>query len=394
MKKINNSAIRNPQSALKTGFTTGTCAQAAAKGAAIMLTTQRLIKMVEVETPSGIKLDLKLIDQEIGEDFARCGIVKDAGADPDVTDGAKIYAQVRFSNKKGVTITGGEGVGKVSKPGLAVAVGDYAINPVPRQMIIKEVTSYLPRLCPPGRGLPKDRPPPQNFCCGDRGLEVTISVPRGAELAKHTFNPRLGIVGGISIIGTTGIVEPKSTDAYKTSLSLQLDVLKATGYKKATLVLGYVGEKFCKEVLKLSDDSIIKIGDHIGFMLKECVKKEITEILLIGHIGKLAKVAAGLFNTHSKFGDARLETIAAYAASCGAKSKLVNKILKLRLAEEAIEILKKNNLMLTFDKIARRVVERSDEYCEGKLKVTCILLSLKGEILGAKPEDLVMSKIK
>lgn len=349
----------------KRGFTTGTCAQAAAKASAIMLTTGRLIKMVEVETPSGIKLDLKLIDREIGKDFAVCGVIKDAGGDIDVTDGAKIYAKVKFSEEAGITITGGKGVGRVTKPGLAVRVGEYAINPVPRQCIIKEVAPYLPE---------------------DRGLEVIISIPRGEELAEHTFNPRLGIVGGISIIGTTGIVEPKSTEAYKTSLSLQLNVLKSAGCQRVALVLGYVGEKFCKDRLKPDDGSIIRIGDHVGFMLKECAKKNIEEVFLIGHIGKLVKVANGQFNTHTRFGDNRIETVTHYAKLSGANRDIVEELLKQTTAEATIEILRKNRLMMTFDKIAEKVVAKINELIGNRFHIRCVLLSLKGEILAAYPE--------
>jgi cobalt-precorrin-5B (C1)-methyltransferase len=263
-----------------------------------------------------------------------------------------------------VTIRGGEGVGIVTKPGLAVPVGDYAINPAPREMIRKEVSRYLPP---------------------DMGLEVIISVPRGEELAKRTFNPRLGILGGISILGTTGIVAPKSLEAYKTSLSLQLDVLKATGYRKATLVLGYIGERFCKNVLGLSDDSIIKIGDHVGFMLKQCVRKAIEEVLLIGHIGKLVKVANGQFNTHSRSGDRRIDTIAQYATRLGADNATIEAILKETAAEATVEILREKGLMELFDRIAQQVVFKANELTSGKLKLTCIILSLGGEVLGSHP---------
>ena len=349
---------------LRNGYTTGTCAQGAAKASAMMLVTRKLLDRVEVETSSGVKLHLPLIDPEVGNDYAKCGVIKDSGDDPDITHGAKIYAMVRICSKLGVTIKGGEGVGIVTKPGLAVPVGEYAINPIPREMIWKEVSQFLPE---------------------DTGLEVIISVPQGEELAQRTFNPRLGILGGISILGTTGIVEPKSVEAYKTSLSLQLDILKATGYRKATLVLGYVGERFCKAVLELPDDSIIKIGDHVGFMLEQCVRKRIEEVLLIGHIGKLVKVAYGQFNTHSRSGDRRIETIAQYAARWGADSETIEAILKETTAEATVELLRGKGLMTIFDHIAQQVVSQANEFASGKLKLTCIILSLGGEVLGSHP---------
>jgi cobalt-precorrin-5B (C1)-methyltransferase len=350
---------------LKTGHTTGTCAQAAAKAAGLMLINKRVIKRVDVETPKGAHLKLDIIDQKIGRNFVQCAVVKDSGDDPDVTNGIRIYAKVKYSEKKGISITGGEGVGIVTKPGLALGVGEYAINPTPRKMIIKEVTPYLSK---------------------NKGIEVIISVPEGKKIAGSTFNSRLGIVGGISIIGTTGIVEPKSTDAYKKSLSLQIDVLKAAGNKKVTLVLGYVGEKYCKETLGLEGDSIIKIGDHVGFMLLECAKKDIKNVLLVGHIGKLVKVANGQFDTNIKFGDNRIKTIASYARLCGAKKEIVGEVSRQVTAEATVDILKRQNLTQTFDMVAKRAVEMINELLNSRLSVTCILLSLCGEELSVYPE--------
>lgn len=350
---------------LRKGYTTGTCAQGAAKAAALMLLTGRLQDRVEVETPSGVRLHLPVVDPEIGDGYSRCGVVKDSGDDPDTTHGAKICATVKFSPDSGVTIRGGKGVGVVTRPGLAIPVGEYAINPTPREMILREVSQLLPE---------------------DQGLEVTIWVPNGKELAKRTFNPKLGILGGISIIGTTGIVEPKSIDAYKASLSLQLDVLRATGYRKATLVLGYVGERYCKSVLGLPDDSVIKIGDHVGFMLEQCVKKGMEEVLLIGHIGKLVKVAGGQFDTHYRYGDRRMETIADYAAQDGASREIIETILQEKTAEATIRILRENGLMGIFDQIAQEVVSRANEFLKERLNMRCIILSLAGEVLGSHPK--------
>lgn len=350
---------------LRKGYTTGTCAQAATKASALMLATGKKVEGVDIETPSGLRLHLSIVDPEIGEGFAKCGIVKDAGDDPDVTHGAKIFAEVRFSEGRGVTIRGGEGVGIVTRPGLALPVGEYAINPTPRKMIMKEISEIFP---------------------GEKGLEVIISVPDGEALARRTFNPNLGIVGGISIIGTTGIVEPKSVDAYKTSLALQLDLLKASGESKAILVLGYVGESFCKQVLGLSDNSFIKIGDHVGFMLEQCVKKGFEEALLIGHIGKLVKVAGGQFDTHFRHGDRRLETIAHYATLHGASPEMVQAILQEKTAEATIPILKEAGLEKVWQDIAREVILRTKDLAGRNLKIHCILLSLEGRVLGEHHE--------
>ena len=348
------------------GFTTGTCAQAAAKAAALMLTTQKIVDKIDIETPNKTKLNIGIIDQQKSDRFARATVIKDSGDDPDITDKAKICAEVRLTDKKGIVIKGGRGVGKATLPGLAIPVGDWAINPTPRKMIFNEVSKFVPK---------------------NKGLEVTISVPEGRELAKKTFNPQLGIIGGISIIGTTGIVEPKSESAYKTSLSLQLDVLKAQKYDRLVLILGYVGEKYyqdCFVAIAPRNDTVppaIKIGDHVGFMLKECAKRKIREILLIGHIGKLVKIAAGQFNTNYKFGDNRVSTIFKYAKICGANNKIVGDILKQKTAEATIDILRKNRLEKIFPKIASDVSKRGENFVKNEIKLKCIILSLNGEVL-------------
>lgn len=346
---------------IRRGFTTGSCAQAAAKAAAIMLTNRKIIKKVEIETPSGVRLTLNLVEQRLGDYFAECAVVKDAGSDPDVTNGIKIYARVKLIYKKGITITAGEGIGKVTKPGLAIGVGEFAINPVPRKMILKEVFNFLKE---------------------GRGFEVIISIPQGEELAKRTYNPRLGIVGGLSVIGTTGIVEPKSLDAYKASLSLELDVLKAQGYKKAALVLGYVGERYCKDILRLKEDSIIKIGDQVGFMLLQCAKKDIADVFLIGHIGKLIKVSDGQFNTHSKFGDNRISLLVKYAKLCGADNKIIEELRSQTTAEGCIEPLRKAYLIKVFKNIACDVSYNATRLVNNRVRIKCVVLSLKGEVLG------------
>lgn len=346
---------------LRKGYTTGSCAQAAAKAAAMMLTSGKIVEKVGIVTASGVELNIDLSDQEIGDGFARCSVVKDSGDDPDITNGAKIFAEARFSNQPGIILKGGKGVGRVTKPGLAVGVGEWAINPVPRKMILQELKPYI----------------------AERGLEVTISIPRGEELAKQTFNPRLGIEGGISILGTTGIVEPKSLAAYKASLSLQLDVIKAAGSVRAALVPGYVGEKFCREVLGIKDDIIVKTGDHIGFMFEECAKKGIREVVFAGHIGKLVKVANGQFNTHCQHGDGRVDTIARYARLAKAPEDIIQELSSQETAEAAGEILKKNNrFTAVFDLLAKAVVEKLNELVKSALEIKCYILSLRGEVLG------------
>jgi len=347
---------------LRKGYTTGTCAQAAAKAAVMMLTSGEIVETVEILTAGGAKLNINLNDQEIGGSYARCSVIKDSGDDPDITNGAKVFAEARFSDQPGITLKGGKGVGRVTKPGLAVAVGEWAINPVPRKMILQELSAFL-----------REK---------NRGLQLTLSVPRGEELAKQTFNPRLGIEGGISILGTTGIVEPKSLAAYRVSLSLQLDLIKASGQARAALVPGYVGEKFCKEVLCIKDDIIVKTGDHIGFMFEECAKKGISEIIFAGHIGKLVKLANGQFNTHCQYGDGRVDTIVRYARKAKAPEEIIQELSLQETAEAAGEILRKNNLSAVFDMLAKAVAGKLDELVNAVLKINCYILSLEGELLG------------
>lgn len=350
-------------SKLRTGYTSGTCAQAAAKACAIMLASGNIVEEVSLTTASGAQLNIKISNQEIGGDFARCAVTKDSGDDPDITNGLEFFVEVRLSARKGIILKGGKGVGKITKPGLAVAAGEWAINPVPRKMIINELKKW------PDLFLP--------------GIEVTISVPRGEETAKRTFNPRLGIEGGISILGTTGIVEPKSLEAYKTSLALQLDVLKASGATLAALVAGYVGDKFCKEVLGLKHDTIVKTGDHIGFMFEECAKKGMTQIIFAGHIGKLVKIANGQFNTHCQYGDGRIDTIVRYAKAAKACKAVIDELFLQEAAESAAQVLKKNNLNTVFDMLAKAAVEKLNKLVNSALKINCYILSLQGELLGS-----------
>ncbi len=356
---------------LRTGITTGACSQAAAKASAVMLTAGKVIDRIEIELPNGETRTVSLIKQELKGKYVRCSVIKDSGEeDKDVTNGIEIVCKIQEKEGAGIELKGGRGVGRVTRPGLAVEVGEYAINPVPRQMIIRDVTGILPR---------------------ERGFVVEISVPEGERIAKQTYNPRLGVEGGISIIGTTGIVKPKSRESYKKSLIVELNVAKAAGYKTIFIASGYLGERLLTGHFGIAEQQIIKVGDHVGFMLEQCLNKGIKKTMVIGHIGKLAKVAAGLFNTHSKTGDARMETIAAYAAANGADRELVRKILNLELAEAAIDLLKKNSITGVFDDIAGRVTERCLQYCRNKLEVAAVILSLKGEVIGKYPKDIFNS---
>ena len=263
---------------LRTGYTTGSCATAAAKAAAIGLCKGDIPDEVEIATPAGIKLKLKIYHKQLSADASECAVQKDAGDDPDVTNGCFVHARVERIFTQTIEIDGGEGVGRVTKPGLQVPVGYAAINPVPRRMIEGAVKEVI------GNG---------------RGLKVVISVPNGKALGEKTFNPKLGIVGGISIIGTTGIVRPMSEDAFKTSLLCGLDIARGIGYETVVLVPGNLGERSILNLFNIPKDQVIQISNFVGFMLTAAGQRNFKQLILAGHPGKLAKLLRGDFHTHS-----------------------------------------------------------------------------------------------
>ncbi len=347
---------------LRRGLTTGTCAAAAAKGAVFRLLGER-VEEVEVTLPGGDEVTLEVAECSEKDDGAICCVVKDAGDDPDVTDGAMVCARVRLTEdgKGEVRIKGGEGIGRVTKPGLEIGVGEAAINPVPRKMIESEVSKVLPE---------------------GSSAEVTISVPGGEELARRTLNHKLGIEGGISIIGTTGIVEPWSDDAFMRSLVPQIDIALETGFESLVLVPGNIGERNALE-RGIPEDAVVQMGNYVGYMLKECARKGVKEVMLFGHQGKLVKVAGGIFNTHSKVADAKLEILAAHAAAMGASREAVNDILEAKTAEAALEVVRGAGLMEVYDRIAGEVSRRCGDLVGESIHVSAVILDLKGEIIGA-----------
>ncbi|SJZ37049.1 cobalt-precorrin-5B (C(1))-methyltransferase CbiD [Selenihalanaerobacter shriftii] len=351
---------------LRRGYTTGTTAAGAAKAATDTLYSGRLVRKVKVDTPAKIVVDLEVIKIKKKENQVSCTILKDGGDDPDITDGLEIIAEVS-KIESGVELEGGQGVGKVTKPGLVVEVGEVAINPVPRKMIIQEVKKVLP---------PK------------AGVKIKIKVSRGEEIAKKTFNPRLGIEGGISILGTTGIVEPMSKKAYKESLVVAIDQAIAEGNKELVFIFGNYGKRMAKS-LGVPDNQWVKMSNFVGYMLKRAAEKGIKRIILLGHIGKLVKVAAGIFDTHSKVSDARLETIAAYTASLGGSQQVIERILQANTTEEALQILKEVGLAENvFETLAQRVVTKATEKVDGAIDFGSILFSMDKEVLGSDGVEL------
>jgi len=363
------------------GLSSGTCATAAAKGAAIALLSGRAPERVTLRLPPGKRpyagrlIGIPLSALEPGGEAARAVVVKDAGDDVDATDGLAIGATVTVTKLSDVSappviVRGGSGVGVVERPGLPVAVGQAAINPVPRAMLERELGALVRKARAAGRLGP------------DEGLVATIDVPEGVAVAARTWNPRIGVSGGLSIIGTSGVVEPKSSAAFKKTIDRTLKAYRAAGVAAPVITPGYVGERFLREA-GVPDGAVVSVADHIGFTLERAAKAGCTEAYLVGHVGKLVKVAAGLFNTHCRYGDARLETLAALAAAEGAERALVERILGLGLAEEAVPLILDAGLGAVFTRLARRASERS--CLLSGLRVGCVVLGLDASVLGAWP---------
>ena len=307
---------------LRLGYTTGTCAAAAAKAAAYMLLTGRRLEQAALLTPKGIRLELPVQEICMGPDSVSCAIEKDSGDDPDVTNGTLIFAEVSRRPGNGITIDGGAGVGRVTKPGLDQPVGAAAINSVPRRMIREAVEEV--------QTLADDR----------SGLHVLISVPEGETLAKKTFNPRLGIIGGISILGTTGIVEPMSEQALVETIRVELRQRRESGAEYVLLTPGNYGSEFIRDGLNLNPDAAVQTSNFIGDALEICKELNFRGILLVGHIGKLVKLAGGMFNTHSKYGDCRMELLASHAAASGLETEKIAEILDCVSCDDALRILR------------------------------------------------------
>ena len=345
---------------LRSGISTGASAAAAARAAALLLFRGEKRERVVVFNPEGMPIEVPIASLSKKDDKVTAVVIKDGGDDPDVTSGLEIVVEASGS-LNGIAILGGKGVGVVTRKGLPVEVGEPAINPVPRMMITEAVSD----LVPPGKG-----------------VELTISVPLGEETAYKTLNPRLGIIGGISILGTTGVVRPMSDEAFKKSLEPLVDVAVAAGYDKLVLTPGRIGSRFAVVKYGLPGEAVVETSNFVGYMLDVCVDRGVKAVLLWGHHGKLVKVAAGIFQTHSRIADGRQETIAAYAGAFGADTGIINQILETRTSEEALGLLKENGLTGVMDIIAARASARAEEYTRGRLRVGTVLLGLDGAILG------------
>lgn len=312
---------------LRRGYTTGSCAAAAAKGAAMMLLGGKRVEQVELMTPKGILLRLPLAEICQEGEFAACGVVKDGGDDPDATSGLLVCARVSKCEEPGVHIDGGRGVGRVTLPGLDQPPGAAAINRVPRKMIAEEVGKVCSQYGYEG------------------GIQVLVTVPQGEEAAKKTFNPRLGITGGISILGSTGIVEPMSEQALVKSIEVEMNVRIAQGAEVLLVTPGNYGEAFLKEHLPLPFEKNMKCSNFIGETIDMAVDKGVSGILFVGHIGKLVKVAGGIMNTHSHCADCRCELLAANGLKAGLSREGALEILETATTDEALDVLAREGVL-------------------------------------------------
>lgn len=352
---------------LKEGVTTGTCATACALASAVWQMTGCCPAAVIVDTPAGRSVNMKIIEGK----YPKCSVIKDAGDDPDVTDGCMVSAVTAIGSEDGpITYVGGEGVGTVTAPGLKVAVGEPAINPVPRQMIEQHVRKVI----------------------GTRQASVTISIKDGEALAKRTFNPRLGIVGGLSVLGTTGIVRPMSEEAVKASLSAELSVRLAKT-KHIVFVPGNSAEKAMIE--KYGALSFVQISNYVGYMLDEAWRMGAETILIAGFAGKLVKVAADIMNTHSHVADGRRETVCTFAALNGGNRELIERLYECKTIQKNIEVIKEAALECIWPQIAETAADKCRLRTGGEINIAVMLLDKDGEIIGAgRNIDAVLEAVK
>ena len=349
---------------LRSGYTTGACAAAGVKAALIFMTSSKFVDSVDITALDGTILTIPIKNIKLNSnnncESIVSEVIKDSGDDPDITNGTSVFTTIRRIEDSDIIFKAGEGVGTITKSGLSVPVGEPAINPGPRELIKNVVKEFF------------NEPV---------GFEITISIPAGVELAKKTLNPTLGVEGGLSVIGTTGVLRPMSEEAFKKSLVPQIDIALASGFDSLIFVPGKIGEVAALK-LGLPKESIVETSNFIGYMLEAAAERGVRNILLLGHIGKLAKVAAGVFYTHNRIADGRLETIAAYAAAEGLSYKAVKQILNSNTTEEAVRIIDENGFERVYNKIAKRASTRDYRYIFGKVYVGTILIDRENDILG------------
>ncbi|MCC6177734.1 MAG: cobalt-precorrin-5B (C(1))-methyltransferase [Chloroflexi bacterium] len=349
---------------LRSGYTTGACATAASVAAARWLLFGEQVDESTIHLPIGRDATLAIVAREHGDGWARCSVLKDGGDDPDVTHGAEIRARVWKGGGPGVAFAAGEGVGTVTRPGLGLEIGGPAINPVPRKMIAEHLESLAPDVV------------------HTAGLTVEVSVPNGEKLAKRTLNFRLGIVGGLSILGTTGVVVPYSTAAWRASVGQAIDVAAASGQRHIVLSTGGRSEKFAQRLVDLPEVAFVEMGEFTGYALKRCLERGAQAVTMVGMVGKFSKLAQGHMMTHVAGNKVDLGLLADLAYECGASDAVVAEIRTANTARHMQEIVQRERLPRIFDRICALVVDRSEILVGGALEIDCILFDFDGTVLG------------
>lgn len=350
---------------MRHGYTTGACATAMTKAALLTLITNEIQSEVTIFLPAGQFATFETTETNISQETVSCTTIKDAGDDPDVTHLARIVSSVRFVDEPGIHLDGGIGVGRVTKPGLPVPVGEAAINPVPRKMILGVVQELI------------------DAHHIEKGIEVIISVPDGEELAKKTLNGRLGIIGGISILGTRGIVVPFSSSAYMASIVQAISVAKEAGCDHLVLTTGGRSEKFAmKQYPDLPEEAFIEMGDFAGFTLKHIKKKQIPYVSLVGMMGKFSKLAQGNMMLHSKSAPIDFGFLAEVAKRAGASQEVQQQIEQANTASQVGELMKELNNTAFFDYLCRYCSYHAIAHVKGDLAVSTAFYAMNGECLG------------
>ena len=359
------------------GYTTGSCATAAAKVAALMVLRQQVINQVSIVTPSGVTLRLNVEQPLICGQQASAAIRKDGGDDVDATHGMLIFAQVTLNDSGSISIVGGEGVGTVTRKGIGLPVGSSAINRTPLHTIEEAVREVIGP---------------------ERGAEIVIFAPEGEERAQKTYNGRLGILGGISIIGTTGIVTPMSEESWKRSLALELEMKRAQGMTSVILVPGNHGERFVQEQMQLNGDRVVTMSNFVGYMLQEAQRLGFNRVVLVGHLGKLIKVAAGIFHTHSHIADGRMETLVTRLALMGAPRELLQAVFECSTTEAAMELIEQQGWQTVYNDIAQAICARINQmlrFAVQPLQCDAVLFSFDNIVLGSnRPVNDIVADLR
>ncbi|MGH1567662.1 MAG: cobalt-precorrin-5B (C(1))-methyltransferase [Nitrosopumilus sp.] len=367
---MNTTNVEEEKTKLKTGYTTGSSATAASKAALLSIINQEKIENVEILLPKKSYAKIPIYSCEFENNKAKCSVIKNGGDDPDVTHGAKIIVELSFTEKiNEVEIDGGEGVGIVTKPGLGLEINKPAINPVPKKMITENLREVGKKILL------------------EKGIRVVISVPKGKELGPKTDNPRLGIIDGISILGTSGIVIPFSTASYAASIRQNLDVAIAAGNHTVVLTTGGRSEDFAKKIVDLPVHCFVQMGDFSGYTIQQCSRKDIKKAYVVGFIGKLAKMAAGVKQTHVKGSKIDMGFLAELARKCNADENVIGNIKKANTARHVSEIIQENEITGFFDLICSETYKHMRKHSEEKLSIDVILFDFEGNILARKSEQ-------